>query len=358
MPACAKTERPFRRGRAMWRMSRLPLRLQMIHGGRRFKSLIALAGAIALVTLAALAAAPAAAQYPSKPIHIILQFPTGGATDAAARILGQALTQSMGQPVLVENRPGADGAIAGEFVAKSAPDGYTLFLASNTPTMQVPLLRKNPPYDVVNDFTPITMVGRYIFVLVVNPSLPVKSVTELVAYGRAHPGMLNFGSFSSVGQLMFAQMRATNNIDMVLVPYKGEAPTIVDVLAGRTHFTFATPASVGPHIKEGKLRPLAILLPTRSGLLPDVPTTVEAGMAPFSVATFVALFGPARMPPDVVARINKEFNAAMQLPGMREQIERQGVQLAGSTPAELGLFIKQQLDAWGRAFREAGMNPE
>ena len=309
-------------------------------------------------TLAALAAVPAAAQYPSKPIRIVLQFPAGGATDAAARILGQALTQSMGQPVLVENRPGADGAIAAEVVAKAAPDGYTVFLASNTPMMQVPLLRKNPPFDPLTDFTPIADIGRYIFVLVVNPSLPVKSVAELVAYARANPGKLNFGSFSSVGQLVFAQMRASTNTDMVLIPYKGEAPTIVDVLAGRTHFTFATPASTLAHIKEGKLRPLAILLSTRSALLPEIPTTVEAGMAPFSVATFVSLYGPARMPPDIVARLNREFNAAMQLPGMREQIERQGVQLSGSTPEELGSFTRQQLDAWGRAFGEAGMKPE
>ncbi len=319
------------------------------------KSVIAFVGAI---VIAALAAAPAAAQYPSKPIRIVLQFPAGGATDAAARILGQALTKSMGQPVIVENRPGADGAIAAEVVAKAAPDGYTVFLASNTPMMQVPLLRKIPPYDPVTDFTPITDIGRYIFVLVVNPALPVKSVAELVAYARANPGKLNFGSFSSVGQLMFAQMRTTTNTDMVLIPYKGEAPTIVDVLAGRTHFTFATPASTLAHIKDGKLRPLAILLSARSGLLPEVPTTVEAGMAPFSVATFVSLFGPPRMPPEIVARLNKEFNAAMQLPGMREQIERQGVQLTGSTPEELGSFIKQQLGAWGRAFSEAGMKPE
>lgn len=319
------------------------------------KSVIAFVGAI---MIAALAAAPAAAQYPSKPIRIVLQFPAGGATDAAARILGQALTKSMGQPVIVENRPGADGAIAAEVVSKAAPDGYTVFLASNTPMMQVPLLRKVPPYDPVTDFTPITDIGRYIFILVVDPSLPVKSVAELVAYARANPGKLNFGSFSSVGQLMFAQMRTTTNTDMVLIPYKGEAPTIVDVLAGRTHFTFATPASTLAHIKDGKLRPLAILLSARSGLLPEVPTTVEAGMAPFSVATFVSLFGPPRMPPEIVARLNKEFNAAMQLPGMREQIERQGVQLTGSTPEELGSFIKQQLGAWGRAFSEAGMKPE
>ena len=194
--------------------------------------------------------------------------------------------------------------------------------------------------------------------LVVNPDLPVKSLAELTAYAQANPGKLNFGSYSSVGQLMFAQMRASTRTDMTLIPYKGEAPTILDVLAGRVHFTFATPASTLAHIKEGKLRPLAILLPARSGLLPDVPTTVEAGMAPFSVATFVSLFGPPRMPPDVVARLNKEFNAVMQQPGMREQIERQGVLLRGSTPDELGRFMVQQLDAWGRAFREAGMKPE
>lgn len=327
----------------------------LIAGEMVVKWIVAMAAA---VFVAALAAMPAAAQYPSKPIRIVIQFPAGGATDAAARILGQALTQSMGQPVLVDNRPGADGAIAAELVAKGAPDGYTLFLASNTPMMQVPLLRRNPPYHPVTDFTPITSVGRYIFILVVNPSVPAKSVAELVAHARTNPGKLNFGSFSSVGQLMFAQMRASTNTDMVLVPYKGEAPTVVDVLAGRTHFTFATPASTLAHIREAKLRPLAILLPTRSALLPEVPTTVEAGMAPFSVATFVALFGPPRMPAEIVARLNQEFNAAMQLPGMREQIERQGVQLAGSTPEELGSFIKQQLDAWGRAFREAGMKPE
>jgi tripartite-type tricarboxylate transporter receptor subunit TctC len=238
------------------------------------------------------------------------------------------------------------------------PDGYTVFLASNTPMMQVPLLRKNPPYSPVTDFTPIADVGRYIFILVVSPSLPVKSVEELVAYARTNPGKLNFGSFSSVGQLMFAQMRGSTNTDMVLIPYKGEAPTVVEVLAGRTHFTFATPASTLAHIKAGKLAPLAILLPTRSTLLPEVPTTVEAGMAPFSVATFVALFGPARMPHDIVARLNKEFNAAIQVPGIREQIERQGVQLTGSTSEKLGSFIGQQLNAWGRAFHDAGMQPE
>ena len=317
---------------------------------RAFTCLLALVLAAPLVQ--------AQAPYPNRPIRIVLQFPPGGATDAAARLLGQALSQSMGQPVIVDNRPGADGAIAADHVAKAAPDGYTVFMASNTPMMQVPLLRKNPPYDPLTDFTPIADIGRYIFVLVVNPELPVKSLAELTAYAKANPGKLNFGSYSSVGQLMFAQMRTSTGTDMTLIPYKGEAPTIIDVLAGRVHFTFATPASTLSHIKEGKLRPLAILLPARSGLLPEVPTTVEAGMAPFSVATFVSLFGPPRMPADVVARLNKAFNAAMQQPGMREQIERQGVLLHGSTPDELGRFMAQQLEAWRRAFNDAGMKPE
>ena len=317
---------------------------------RSITCLLALAFAAPLVQ--------AQAPYPNRPIRIVLQFPPGGATDAAARLLGQALSQSMGQPVIVDNRPGADGAIAADHVAKAAPDGYTVFMASNTPMMQVPLLRKNPPYDPLTDFTPIADIGRYIFVLVVNPEVPVKSLAELTAYAKANPGKLNFGSYSSVGQLMFAQMKSSTRTDMTLIPYKGEAPTIIDVLAGRVQFTFATPASTLSHIKEGKLRPLAILLPARSGLLPEVPTTVEAGMAPFSVATFVSLFGPPRMPADVVARLNKAVNAAMQQPGMREQIERQGVLLSGSSPDELGRFMGQQLEAWRRAFADAGMKPE
>ena len=313
---------------------------------------------LTFVLAAPLAQAQAQAPYPNRPIRIVVQFPPGGATDAAARILSQELTKTMGQSVIVDNRPGADGVIAAEYVSKAAPDGYTVFMASNTPMMQVPLLRKNPPYDPLTDFTPIADIGRYIFVLVVNPELPVKSLAELTAYAKANPGKLNFGSYSSVGQLMFAQMKASTRTDMTLIPYKGEAPTIIDVLAGRVQFTFATPASTLSHIKDGKLRPLAILLPARSGLLPEVPTTVEAGMAPFSVATFVSLFGPPRMPADVVARLNRAVNAAMQQPGMREQIERQGVLLNGSSPEELGRFMAQQLEAWRRAFGEAGMKPE
>ena len=307
----------------------------------------------------ALSASLAGAQtWPAKPIRIVLQFPPGGSTDLVARILGQALSQSLGQPVLVENKPGADGAIAAESVMRADPDGYTYFLASNTAMMQVPLMRKNPPYDPLKNFTSVSLVGRYAYVLVVAPSLPAKNVAELLAYARGNPGRLNYGSYSGVTQLMHANLRLVSKVDITLVPYKGEAPTVVDIIGGHVQLTFATPTSTLVHIKEGKLRALATLLPSRFALLPEVPTAAEAGLPPFTAGTWAALFGPAKLPPEITARMNKEIIAAMRRPDVREKIDRQGFELAGSTPEELSAFLQEQLGAWGRAFREAGMNPE
>ena len=310
------------------------------------------------ILLAASASLAGAQTWPAKPIRIVLQFPPGGSTDLVARILGQAVSQSVGQPVIVENKPGADGAIAGDFVARAEPDGYTFFLASNTAMMQVPLLKKNAPYDAVKSFTPVSLVGRYVYVLVVAPALPAKSVAELIAYARANPGKLNYGSYSGVTQLMHANLRLVSKLDIALIPYKGEAPTVVDIIGGQVQFTFATPTSTLAHIREGRLRALATLLPTRFALLPDVPTAGEAGLPPFNAGTWAALFGPAKLPPDIVARMNKELNAAMRRPDVREKIGQQGFELGGSTPEELGAFVQDQLVAWGRAFRDAGMNPE
>src|SRR6185436_9241541 len=310
------------------------------------------------VLLAASASLASAQGWPAKPIRIVLQFPPGGSTDVVARVLGQALSQSLGQPVIVENKPGADGAIAAEFVARAEPDGHTFFLASNTAMMQVPLLRKNPPYDPVKNFTGASLVGRYVYVLVVAPSVPAKNVAELIAHARTNPGRLNYGSYSGVTQLMHANLRLVSKVSMTVVPYKGEAPTIADILGGHVQVTFATPTSTLAHIKDGKLRALATLLPARFALLPEVPTAAEAGLPPFTAGTWAALFGPARLPAEIVARMNKELNAVMQRPDVREKIDRQGFELAGSTPEELNAFIREQLVAWSRAFREAGMNPE
>jgi tripartite-type tricarboxylate transporter receptor subunit TctC len=310
------------------------------------------------VLMLGLAAACASAQtWPTKPVRLVLQFPPGGSTDSVARILAQAMTASLGQPVLVENKPGADGAIAGEFVARAEPDGHTFFLATNTPMMQVPLLKKSPPYDPVRSFTPVSLVGRYVYVLVTHPGVPAKDVQELLAYARANPDKLAYGSYSGVTNLMHVQLKAVK-ADMNLVPYKGEAPTVTDILGNHVQLTFATPASTLQHVKEGKLRALAVLLPNRSTQFPNVPTGSEAGLPPLKAGTWAALFGPAKLPADIAQRMNRELNAAMQRPEVRERIAALGFDLAGSTPDEMAAYMQDQLLAWAKAFKDAGMNPE
>jgi tripartite-type tricarboxylate transporter receptor subunit TctC len=300
----------------------------------------------------------AAAQYPSKPVRVIIHFPAGGSTDYVARVLAQALGESMGQPFVVENRTGADGAIAAAAVMQSPPDGHTLFLATNTAMMQVPLLQKKPPYDPVTAFTPVSLVGRYTFLLVVTPKLGVDTFADLVAYARANPGKVNFATYSGASQLAYAQIVKNARVDMLRVPYKGEAPSVTDILGGSIHAVFATPTSTLTHIREGRLRALAVTLPARWPLLPEVPTTVEAGMPPITVEFFAALFGPARLPPEIAQRLSKELNAIMARPQIREAIDRQGFALAGSTPEELGAFVRQQLGAWQRGFKDAGIEPQ
>jgi len=299
-----------------------------------------------------------AQSWPTKPIRIVLQFPPGGSTDSVARILAQSMTASLGQTVLVENRPGADGAIAGDYVARAEPDGYTFFLASNTPMMQVPLLKKNPPYDPVKSFTPVSLVGRYIYVLVTSPAVQAQNVNELLSYARDNPGKLNYGSYSGVTQLMHTRIKQVAKAEMNLINYKGEAPAIADILGGHVQLTFATPASTLQHIKEGKLKAMAMLLPSRYSQLPNVPTAQEAGLPQLPAATWAALFGPAKLPRDITLRMNKELNAAMAKPEIRDRIDKLGFDLAGSTPAELGLFVQDQLGAWGKAFADAGLQPE
>jgi tripartite-type tricarboxylate transporter receptor subunit TctC len=319
------------------------------------RSVLRLLGVLTLAVFSTLAGAQ---NWPTKPIRIVLQFPPGGSTDAVARVLAQALTTSLGQPVLVENRPGADGAIAGDFVARAEPDGHTFFLASNTPMMQVPLLKKNPPYDPIKSFTPVSLVGRYVYVLVAQPSLPVQNAAELLAYARNNPGKLNYGSYSGVTNLMFTRIKSEAKVDMNLIPYKGEGPTITDILGGHVQLTYATPTSTLPHIRDGKLKPLAVLLPARSSLLPQVPTVAEAGLPTLTAGTWAALYGPAKLPPEIANRMSRELNAAMARPDVRDRIEKQGFDLSGSTPAELGSFMVEQLQAWAKAFSDAGMQPE
>ena len=311
-----------------------------------------------LFLLCAFFSASALAQYPAKPVKVYLHFPSGGSTDVVTRILSNALGEALGQPFVVENKLGADGAIAADAVIKSPADGYTLFVATNTAMMQVPLMKKDPPYDPVKDFTPISLVGRYTFVLVVTPSLGVKTMKDLIAYAKKNPGKINFASYSSASQLAYAQIVKTADVDMVRIPYKGEAPSVTDLLGGTIHAVFATPTVTLSHIRDGKLNALAVTTPTRSPVLPEVPTTVEAGMPPIKVEFFAAMFGPAKMPIEIAHRISKELSSIIARPQIRELVDKQGFALAASTPEELGQFVKQQLVAWKQGFEDAGIKPE
>jgi tripartite-type tricarboxylate transporter receptor subunit TctC len=312
---------------------------------------------VCAIALSALALS-AAAQYPNRPIRIIVPFPAGSATDTVGRILGQSVSAAVGQPVVIENKVGADGAISGAEVAKAPPDGYTLLLATNSPIAVVPALRKSPPYDPITDFTPITDVGRYTFFLFVNAAVPVKTFGELIDYAKANPGKLAYATGNTTGIVSFAQMNALADIQMLQIPYKGEPAAITDLIGGRVQLMWATPTTGLAHVKDGKLRALVTSLKQRSPILPDVPTIAEAGLPKFSILSWAALYGPAKMPRDLTERINKEFVAAMNRPDVIAQMNKQAFALTPSTPEELAAFTKEQIDDYRRVLRAAGVQAE
>ena len=311
----------------------------------------------ALIFAAALLSGSAFAQYPSKPIRVLVPFGAGSSTDIVMRILAQPLSQSLGQAVVVENKPGADGAIAAAEVAKAAPDGHTLLLATNSPLSAAPHLRKLP-YDALADFTPISLVGNYTFFVLVHPSVPAHNLAELIAYARANPGKLNYGTGNTSGIVMTATLASQAGIDLVLVPYKSEPPAITDLLSGNIQVMISSYATVAPHLREGRLRALVTTLPSRSSLMPDVPAIVEAGFPKFSVSPWAGMFGPARMTKDITERLNRELNALVQRQDVRESLLRQAFDPKGSSTDEFAAYVRAQYDIWGRAIREAGIQPE
>ena len=300
----------------------------------------------------------AAAQYPNKAIKIIVPFPAGSATDTISRILGNAVSNAVGQPVLVENKAGADGAIAAAEVARAAPDGYTLLMATNSPMSAVPALKKVPPYDPVADFTPITDIGRYTFFVVVHPSVPAKTLAEFIQHAKANPGKINYATGNTTGIVSTAFFAAQAGIDMVHVPYRGEPQAIIDLVGGRVQLLFASSSTAVPQVREGKLRALVTTLPKRSQLLPDVPTIAEAGMPQFSVTSWAGLFGPAKLPREIVERLNKEIGAAMARADVQALMDKQAFVLSPSSPERLAAFVKEQMESYRNILRAAGVQPE
>ena len=236
-----------------------------------------------------------------------------------------------------------------------AADGYTLFFGTNTAMSWVPASRKAPPYDPVSDFTAISDVGRFGFFLFTNPAVPAKTVAELLGYVRANPGKLNYGSGNSFSIMLGAQLKLAEKLDIVHVPYKGDAPLTIDLLGGRVQMAFATPGTALAQVKDGRLRALATMLPNRSPLLPDVPTAAEAGLTGVSVTAWGGLFGPARMPREVVDRLASEMAVAMKRPEVREGLDRIAFEARSSSPEELSALVKDQLEIWRRAVREVGI---
>ena len=301
----------------------------------------------------ALAAPHAGAQYPAKPVRLVVGFPAGGAADAVARIMAQAISPGLGQPVIVENKPGAESAIAAEAVARAAPDGYTILYATASNMAAVPALRRELPYDPIASFAPIGIVGFGTIMLFTHPSLPANSVEELIAYARANPGKVDYGTGNPVSVVGHAQFLRAAGISMVQVPYKGEAPLLPDLVAGRVQACFyATVAQALPFVKEGRLRALAVMLDRRSPLAPEVPTVAEAGIGAVSVRLWAGFAGPARLPAELVQRLSREINAALARPEIHEQLVRQGYDPHPMSPEEFGAYLKSQLAVFRQTVRE------
>ena len=309
---------------------------------------------LAAALIAGLLLAPAShAQYPTRPIRFVVPFPPGGLADYTARLIAPPLTQSLGQQVLVDNRPGGDGAVAGTIVMKSAPDGHTIFFGTNSPLSAVPALHRKPPYDPIADFTPISLIGRFTFFLFVTPSVPAKTLSELIEYARANPGKLNYGTGNTSAIVAMAQLKSIAGIDMAQIPYKGDAPTTTDLLGGSIQLAFMTPVPGYAHVKEGRLRVLAVLLPQRSAYAPDVPTIAEAGLPGVSITPWAGLFAPATVSPRIVEKLSSDLRAILSRADIREQLGRQGFEAQGSTPAEMDRYNREQLETWKRVIREA-----
>jgi tripartite-type tricarboxylate transporter receptor subunit TctC len=315
---------------------------------------IARLAAIALFALTAVAAR--GDTFPSRPIRIVVPFAAGGATDLIARVVGQKLTESMGQAVVVENRPGASGMIGADLVAKAPPDGYTLLMASTAEIAINPSLYSKMSYDPQKDLAPITLAGVTPLILVVNPASPLHSVADIVKEAKAHPGTISFASAGngSVQHLSGELVKVLTSTDMVHVPYKGAAPALTDVLSGQVTMFFSGMPPAMPHVKSGKLRALAVTTPKRSPAAPDVPTMAEAGVQGFDISNWFGLLAPAGTPPGILDKLHDEAVKALMQPTVKERLAEQGAEVVADSREHFGAFIKAEADKYAKLIKVSG----
>ena len=323
----------------------------------RFTSVLSACLQLAVACLAIAASPAALAQYPNKPVRLIVPFPPGGSADVIARSIAQSMGTGLGQTVIVENKAGADGMIAADAVKTAPPDGYTLFFATNTAMNAAPVMHKNITYDPLVDFTPIGRIGNFGFFVFVNDGVPVKTLAQLFEHARGNPGKMAYGTGNSTSLVATALLAQSAKVNFIHVPYKGDAPMTLDLLAGRVQFAIAT-GTLLPHVKDGKLRMLATLLPNRSSLFPDVPTLPEAGASAMPMTPWAGLFGPAKMPQPVVERLSRELARALGTQEVRDTLEKLAFQPQGGSAEELGEMLKVQLATWRKAGKEAGLSAD
>ena len=299
------------------------------------------------------------AEYPARPVRVVVGFPAGGPSDILARLVAQNLAQSTGQQFIVDNRGGASGMIGAELVAKAPADGYTLLVVPATHAVN-PSLYKKIAFDTVRDFTPVSLVAEGPFILVVHPSLPVKTAQDLVALARKRPGELNYASAGVGGlpHLAGELFKSMTGVKMNHIPYKGAAPATVDLVAGHVTIMFNNMLSAIPHVKGGRLRAVGVTTLKRSSAVPDMPTIAESGVKGYEVSGWYGVLGPAGLPADVLAKLNAEVNRGMRQPDVVKRLAAEGVDAAGSTPDEFGARIRQEMAKWGGVVKAAGVTAD
>jgi putative tricarboxylic transport membrane protein len=314
--------------------------------------------AVAIIGVALLSRALRADDYPSRPITFTAVFGPGSASDTICRIIADKLGSALGQPIVVEDRPGADGAVAALYVHHATPDGYTLLMGTNSPLSADPFLHKDINYDPIKDFVPVTRVGSFTLMLVVDPKLPIHSVKELIDYAKANPGKLTYASGNAAGIVGMETVKRWAELSILHVPYKSTPPAIEDIIAGRVSMMFADFTTALPHVTAGTLRPLAVSRIKRSSLFPDLPTMDEAGIKGFNMDAWAGLVAPTGTPPEVVKKLNVALRKVIDSPDVQAKFKNVGFEGFSSTPEELGAFMKAQLGEWGKMVKDANIQAD